>query len=89
MQGSDATANLLAHVFGCGALVRGGAVQDPAAAGAVTTMLLAAAARKTFLREVATEVLLEMAGQQTPHSPASMPRDTRAEEMEGASHCVS
>eukprot|EP00208_Stichococcus_sp_RCC1054_P001680 CAMPEP_0206145532 /NCGR_PEP_ID=MMETSP1473-20131121/27659_1 /ASSEMBLY_ACC=CAM_ASM_001109 /TAXON_ID=1461547 /ORGANISM="Stichococcus sp, Strain RCC1054" /LENGTH=263 /DNA_ID=CAMNT_0053541779 /DNA_START=17 /DNA_END=805 /DNA_ORIENTATION=+ len=61
MKGSDATANLLAHVFGCGALVRGGAVQDPAAAGAVTTMLLAAAARKTFLREVATEVLLEMA----------------------------
>lgn len=61
-QGSDATANLLARVFGCGALVRGGAVQEAAAAGAVATMLLDAAARKTFLREVAAEVLLEMAG---------------------------
>lgn len=62
LQGSEARDALLAQIFGCGALLRTGKVQDLASVGAVTTMLLGAAGKKAFLREVAAEVLLDMIG---------------------------
>ncbi len=37
-------------------------MQDPEVAGSVATMLLAAGGRKTFLRQISAEVLLEMIG---------------------------
>ena len=62
MQGSEARDALLAQIFGCGALLRTGKVQEWGSVDAMTTMLLAAAAKKAFLREVAAEVLLDMLG---------------------------
>lgn len=62
MQGSEARDALLAQIFGCGALLRTGKVQDLGSVAAMTTVLLAAAAKKVFLREVAAEVLLDMLG---------------------------
>ena len=62
MQGSEARDALLAQIFGCGALLRTGKVQDLGSVDAMTTVLLAAAAKKAFLREVAAEVLLDMLG---------------------------
>lgn len=62
LQGSEARDALLAQIFGCGALLRTGKVQDAASVDAVATMLLAAAAKKAFLHEVAAEVLLDMLG---------------------------
>lgn len=63
LQGSEARDALLAQIFGCGALVRTGRVQGLETVDAVTTMLLGAASRKVFLREVAAEVLLDMLGE--------------------------
>lgn len=65
-QASEARDNLLGQLFGCAALVRAGQVQDPATVGRVVTMVLAAAAKKVFLREVAAEVILDMAGDPLP-----------------------
>jgi DNA polymerase phi len=62
VQGSEARDALLAQIFGCGALLRTGKVQDLGSVDAMTTVLLAAAAKKAFLREVAAEVLLDMLG---------------------------
>jgi DNA polymerase phi len=62
VQGSEARDALLAQIFGCGALLRTGKVQDLGSVDAITTVLLAAAAKKAFLREVAAEVLLDMLG---------------------------
>jgi DNA polymerase phi len=62
VQGSEARDALLAQIFGCGALLRTGRVQDLGSVDAMTTVLLAAAAKKAFLREVAAEVLLDMLG---------------------------
>lgn len=62
LQASEARDNLLGQLFGCAALVRAGQVQDPQTVGKVVTMVLAAAAKKVFLREVAAEVIMDMAG---------------------------
>lgn len=60
MKASEARDNLLGQLFGCAAIVRAGQVQDPETASRVVTMVLAAAAKKVFLREVAAEVVLDL-----------------------------
>ena len=67
LQGTDVRDALLAQIFGCAALVRSGRVQSQGDADVVTTILLGAAGRKAFLREVAAEVLLEMIGTRCHH----------------------
>ena len=59
-QGSDARDSLLGRLFGCAAVIRSGRVADADVAAGVASRLLAVAAAKSFLREAATAVLLEM-----------------------------
>ena len=59
-QGSDARDSLLGRLFGCAAVIRSGRVADAAVAAGITARLLAVAAAKSFLREAATAVLLEL-----------------------------
>jgi DNA polymerase phi len=52
--------HLLGHLFGLGALVRGGLVREAGAARAVITHLLALTAKKAWLREAVVSVLLDL-----------------------------
>ena len=59
-QGSDARDSLLGRLFGCAAVIRSGRVADAEIAMGVASRLLSVAAAKSFLREAATAVLLEL-----------------------------
>jgi len=59
-QGSDARDSLLGRLFGCAAVIRSGRVADAEVAACIAARLLAVAAAKSFLREAATAVLLEL-----------------------------
>ncbi len=67
---------LLGRIFGLGCVVRAGLASEPANAAAVADRLVAVAARKAFLREAATAVLLQLAQGLPDSGVASLVEDS-------------
>lgn len=67
---------LLGRIFGLGCVVRAGLASEPATAAAVADRLVAVAARKAFLREAATAVLLQLAQGLPDSGVASLVEDS-------------
>ena len=61
-QGPEAHDQLLGRLFGYAAAIRSGQIQDTQLAVRCATALIGIASKKSFLRELAANVLLELTG---------------------------
>lgn len=62
MQGPEAHDQLLGRLFGYAAAIRAGQIQDTQLTVRCATALISIANKKSFLRELAANVLLELTG---------------------------